>query len=408
MGQRDPVLSVVVPMYNEESVLPLLVPRLRAVLDGLGEPYEVVAVDDGSTDGTLGALRAGRAVWPELRVVQLRRNCGHQAALTAGLMRARGAYVVSIDADLQDPPETIAGDADRWPAPTSSTSCTACAPTARPTARSSGSPRAATTALMRRLVGKHVPAQAGDFRLLSRAAVEALRELPEQAPVLRLVVPWLGFPSGEVRFEREERAAGRTKYPLSRMVGARRRQRHQLLRRAAAGGDLARAGRRRGLRPAGRRRGVAFFSGATIAGWPSLYIAVLFLGAVQLLCLGLLGEYVARIYTAVQGRPGVLRRRRQRRDGRRPGGRAATPPADRDGGTDGRAMAEQPCGDARRPTGSPPDRCGTGADRARAAPGLGALAAAGRHRRRTSRRCCSPPTPPRWTWCATPGTSSWR
>ncbi len=218
MGQRDPVLSVVVPMYNEESVLPLLVPRLRGVLDELGEPYEVVAVDDGSTDGTLDALRAGRAVWPELRVVQLRRNCGHQAALTAGLMRARGAYVVSIDADLQDPPETIPEMLER--------------------ARDEKldivygvrADRAADSAfkrltaggyyrLMRRLVGKHVPAQAGDFRLLSRAAIEALRELPEKAPVLRLVVPWLGFPSGEVRFEREERAAGRTKYPLSRMVG---------------------------------------------------------------------------------------------------------------------------------------------------------------------------------------------
>ncbi|HTF06828.1 MAG TPA: glycosyltransferase family 2 protein, partial [Asanoa sp.] len=217
MGQQDPALSVVVPMFNEEGVLPLLAERLRAVLDGLAEPYEVVAVDDGSTDATPVALRGLSERWPQLRVIRLRRNSGHQAALIAGLMRARGGYVVSIDADLQDPPETIAemlalarsenldivygvrGD------------------------RSSDTPFKRLTAgayyrLMRRLVGKQVPAQAGDFRLLSRVAVEALRDLPERSPVLRLVVPWLGFPSGEVRFLRAERAAGRTKYPFSRML----------------------------------------------------------------------------------------------------------------------------------------------------------------------------------------------
>src|SRR5688500_1541218 len=94
-------------MYNEESVLPLLVARLRGVLDALGEPYEVVAVDDGSTDHTAVALLAARRQWPQLRVLRLRRNSGHQPALLAGLMRARGAHVVSIDGDLQDPPETI-------------------------------------------------------------------------------------------------------------------------------------------------------------------------------------------------------------------------------------------------------------------------------------------------------------
>lgn len=296
------ILSVVVPMYNEEGVLPLLVPRLRAVLDGLGEPYEVVAVDDGSTDGTLSALVAGRALWPQLRIVQLRRNSGHQAALLAGLMRARGAYVVSIDADLQDPPETI--------------------PAMLARARSDGldivyGVRSERTSdrffkrvsagayyrLMRRLVGKHVPAQAGDFRLLSRPAVEALRSLPERSPVLRLVVPWLGFPSGEVRFTRDSRAAGATKYPLSRMLGL-----------AADSVTSFSAAPLRVATWLGLigvvvccalvvSAVVAYFLGATITGWPSLYVAVLFLGAVQLLCLGLLGEYVARIYTVVQGRP---------------------------------------------------------------------------------------------------------
>jgi glycosyltransferase involved in cell wall biosynthesis len=298
----EPALSVVVPMFNEESVLPLLVSRLRGVLDGLGEPYEVVAVDDGSTDNTLVALHAARRGWPQLRIVRLRRNSGHQAALLAGLMRARGAYVVSIDADLQDPPETIVdmlrlarserldivygvrGD------------------------RTVDTPFKRWTAglyyrLMRRLVGKQVPANAGDFRLLSRAAVEALRELPERTPVLRLVVPWLGFPSGEVTFLRAERAAGRTKYPMSRMMSL---AADSVTSFSAAPLRVATWLGLAGVVVCGVLVVVAiiaFFLGATVSGWPSLYVAVLFLGAVQLLCLGLLGEYVARIYTAVQARP---------------------------------------------------------------------------------------------------------
>ena len=103
----SPTLSVVIPMFNEAEVLPLLVRRLRPVLDSIGEPYEVVAVDDGSRDATAAQLLGLRRTWPELRVVRLRRNSGHQGALTAGLHRARGAYVASIDADLQDPPEKI-------------------------------------------------------------------------------------------------------------------------------------------------------------------------------------------------------------------------------------------------------------------------------------------------------------
>ncbi|HEU4427075.1 MAG TPA: glycosyltransferase family 2 protein [Pilimelia sp.] len=298
----EPVLSVVIPMFNEERVLPLLAARLRPVLDALGEPYEVVAVDDGSTDGTVRALHAMRAGWPALRVVRLRRNSGHQAALLAGLTRARGRYVVSIDADLQDPPETIpemltlARDEDldivygvradrrsdsafkRWTA-------------------------GAYYRLMRRVVGKTVHAHAGDFRLLSRAAVEAIRELPERRPVLRLVVPWLGFPSGEVRYPREERAAGQTKYPVSRMVGL---AADSVTSFSAAPLRVATWLGLAGVVVCGLLvvlAVIAYLLGATVSGWTSLYLAVLFIGAVQLLCLGLLGEYVSRIYSAVQGRP---------------------------------------------------------------------------------------------------------
>lgn len=300
--QPGPALSVVVPMFNEESVLPLLVERLRGVLDGLAEPYEVVAVDDGSIDGTAVALARLRADWPQLRVLRLRRNSGHQAALVAGVLRARGAYVVSIDADLQDPPETIAemlrlARVERLDIVYG----------VRADRRTDTVFKRWTAGLyyrlMRRLVGKQVPAQAGDFRLLSRAAVEALRELPERTPVLRLVVPWLGFPSGEVAYLRDERAAGRTKYPVSRMVSL---AADSVTSFSAAPLRFATWLGLAGVAICGLLvvvAVVAYFFGATVSGWPSLYVAVLFLGAVQLLCLGLLGEYVARIYTAVQGRP---------------------------------------------------------------------------------------------------------
>ncbi|MFJ1707791.1 glycosyltransferase family 2 protein [Kitasatospora sp. NPDC088346] len=295
-------LSVVVPMYNEQDALPALVERLRPVLDGIGARYEVVAVDDGSTDKTAELLQDLRAGWPELRVVRLRRNCGHQAALTAGLHRAVGAYVASIDADLQDPPEKIpemlelarAGDLDVVYGVRDDRST------------DSGFKRRTAGAyywLMRRLAGKQVPAQAGDFRLLSREAVEALKSLPDQQRVYRLLVPWLGFPSGEVRYQRDERVAGETKYPVTKMV--------RLAVDSVTGFSAA------PLRIATWLGVVSFFtcigllvfsltayaSGHTVPGWTSLFVGILFLGGVQLICVGLLGEYIGRIYTAVQRRP---------------------------------------------------------------------------------------------------------
>ncbi|WP_233604730.1 glycosyltransferase family 2 protein [Micromonospora sp. HM5-17] len=302
MTSREPTLSVVVPIFNEEAVLPLFVRRLRPVLDGLGEPYEVVAVDDGSTDHTPVVLAGLRRRWPELRVVRLRRNSGHQAALLAGLFRARGRYVASIDADLQDPPEVLpemltlarARSLDIVYGVRSD--------------RSTDSRFKRTTAglyyrIVRRLVGNTVPAQAGDFRLLSRATVEALRELPERRPVLRLVVPWLGFPSAEVPYVREQRAAGSTKYSLSRMI---RLATDSITSFSATPLRVATWLGLGGMLLCALMvvfAFVAYLRGSTVTGWASLYVAILFVGAIQLLCLGLLGEYVARIYAAVQGRP---------------------------------------------------------------------------------------------------------
>ena len=296
------MLSVVIPMFNEEGALPALVARLRPALAGIGAAYEVVAVDDGSTDKTAALLQDFRAGWPELRVVRLRRNSGHQAALTAGLHRAVGAYVVSIDADLQDPPEKIAEMLDL--ARAEDLDIVYGVRTDRST--DTGFKRRTAGVyywLMRRLVGDRIPSQAGDFRLLSRQAVDALKELPDQQQVYRLLVPWLGFPSGQVSYEREERVAGETKYPLNRMI--------------RLGVDSVTGFSAAPLRVATWLGVLSFFvclllivftlsafaAGHVVPGWSSLFIGILFLGAVQLICLGLLGEYVGRIYTAVQRRP---------------------------------------------------------------------------------------------------------
>ncbi|MFI5935058.1 glycosyltransferase family 2 protein [Actinoplanes sp. NPDC051494] len=296
------VLSVVVPMYNEEAVIPALVERLRPALDQLAVGYEVVAVDDGSADRTAQLLFEHGRTWPELRLVKLRHNSGHQAALTAGLQRSRGDWVVSIDADLQDPPETIAEmlraareqglDVVYGVRSDRSTDSFFKRNTA-----------GAYYRLMRRMVGADVPSQAGDFRLLSREVVDVLKALPERTPVYRLLVPSLGFSSGTVPYARERRAAGETKYPLRKMV--------------ALAWDSAANFSAAPLRVATWLGAFAFVAclalmifgvvvwanGTVIPGWTSLFIAVLLLSAVQLICLGLLGEYVARIYKTVQDRP---------------------------------------------------------------------------------------------------------
>jgi dolichol-phosphate mannosyltransferase len=297
-----PVLSIVVPMYDEEAVLPLFAARVRPVLAALGEPYEVLAVDDGSRDSTPVLLLKEQRDWPELRVVRLRVNAGHQAALSAGLARARGAWIATLDADLQDPPEVIpqmlaaARERDVDVVYGVRTDRSTDTRFKRWTARG-------YYALMHRLMGGTVFSDAGDFRLMSRATVEAVNSLPEHHRVLRLVVPALSFPSTHVPYRREARAAGTTKYPLSRML---RLTIDSLTGFSTAplrlatwfglGGALITA-----LLLA--YAVVGWIGGKTIAGWTSTMVAVAAVGAVQLLCLGLLGEYVGRLYTQMQGRP---------------------------------------------------------------------------------------------------------
>jgi polyisoprenyl-phosphate glycosyltransferase len=305
MRADQPVLSVVVPMYDEEEVLPLFFERMHPLLDSLGIGYELLVVDDGSRDKTATLLLEAAEGWPQLRVIRLLRNSGHQAAQSAGFRRARGEYVVTIDADLQDPPETIADflaaardqDVDVVYGVRSD--------------RSSDTWVKRTTArmyyrLMCRLVGKQIPFDAGDFRLVSRRVVDAVNSLPEDGRVFRLVIPWLGFPSTEVKYVRAERAAGTTKYNFTKML---RLAFDSVTAFSAAPLRLA-----TWLGLLGGAMSAVFVVGALIIkltgrgipGWTSTVLAVSVIGAIQLLCLGLLGEYVARLFQSSQRRPQFL------------------------------------------------------------------------------------------------------
>ncbi|GAB6903692.1 glycosyltransferase family 2 protein [Kineosporia succinea] len=297
-----PHLSVVVPMFDEEAVIGLFVERLRPVLDDLGETYEVLVVDDGSRDTTPALLEKSRRDWEQLRIVRLRANAGHQAALSAGLMRARGQWVATIDADLQDPPETIAA----MLAAAQERSADVVYGVRNDRTTDSMFKRHTANVyyrLIRRLVGHHVPADAGDFRLMSRATVDAVNRLPAQNRVLRLVIPALGFPSTQVEYRREERAAGTTKYPLARMI--------RLSVDSLTGFSIAplRLATWFGLGGAAVTALLfavafgAFVTDHTLPGWTSTFLVVAGVGAVQLLCLGIMGEYVGRLYTQLQGRP---------------------------------------------------------------------------------------------------------
>ena len=295
-------LSIVVPMYNEEDVLSALVGRLRPALDAIKATYEVVAVDDGSIDRTAELIQEIRETWPQLRLVRLLRNSGHQAAITAGMTAASGDYVVTIDADLQDPPEVIPRMFET--AVQENVDVVYGVRSDRSTDTLFKRQTAAIYYwLMRKVAGPNVRSHAGDFRLISRRVIDAINELPEDGRVYRLLIPWFGFRSAQVEYQREVRAAGTSKYPLGKMV---------LLTTESivtfSGGPL-RFAIWIGVLSACFCVLVAAFvvvgviTGQTVPGWASTVLAVGGIGAVQLFCLGILGEYIARIFSATQKRP---------------------------------------------------------------------------------------------------------
>ena len=295
-------LSVVIPARNEDATIAETVRSVTARLRGEEIAYEIVCVDDGSTDATPVLLQRFRREWPQLRVVRLRANAGHQAAISAGLARARGDYVVTIDADLQDPPEAIV-------------EMLQVARSRRVdvvygvrTDRSSDSLFKRSSArlfygLIRRTSGTSAASHAGDFRLMSRATVDAVNLLPDHNRVLRFVVPALGFPSAQVEYKRAPRSAGVSKYSLMKML--------TLSLDSFTGFSTAPLRVATALGVGGALVALLFglyvvvnrLVGNPTAGWASTMVIVVTMGAIQLLCLGLLGEYVGRMYSQMQGRP---------------------------------------------------------------------------------------------------------
>jgi glycosyltransferase involved in cell wall biosynthesis len=296
-------LSVVVPCFNEQDVIATTHARLGAATRAIGgaEP-EIIYVDDGSSDRTLELLRGLAASDASVRVVALSRNFGHQKAITAGLESATGDAVVLIDADLQDPPEVIGEFVARWRAGVD------VAYGVRRHREGESGFKLFTAHLYYRLMGRvsdhEIPFDAGDFRLLDRAVVDALGRMPERDRFMRGMIAWIGFRQEAVEYDRAARAAGETKYPFRRMV------------RFALDGMFSfsttplRLATYLGLVASGLAVIGVFWAlyvrlvtQAAIPGWATLWISVLFLGGVQLVSLGVIGEYIGRIYGEVKERP---------------------------------------------------------------------------------------------------------
>jgi dolichol-phosphate mannosyltransferase len=296
-------LSIVVPCFNEEGCLAALHARLGAAARAaVGEDYEIVFVNDGSRDNSWTMMRAIAVADPHVVAVNLSRNHGHQLALTAGLDLCSGEAILIIDADLQDPPELLpemlrvmrTEQADVVYGVRRSRS----GETAFKRATAHGFYR-----LLSRATEVDIPLDAGDFRLMSRRALEALLAMPEQARFIRGMVAWLGFRQVPFAYDRQERFAGETKYPLRKMI---RFAFDALTGFSSAPLKLASL--------AGLALSVgslllllyivfAWSAGQIIPGWTSLMLVVVVLGAVQMFVLALMGEYIGRLYNEAKGRP---------------------------------------------------------------------------------------------------------
>lgn len=296
------IVSLACPFYNEAPGVDAFMRRVVPVLQGLGVAYEIVCVNDGSTDGTLISLRQHALKHPAVRVIDLSRNFGKEAALSAAIDHSRGDAVIIIDADLQDPPELIPTLLERWHAGNEVV-------LARRRDRSSDSWLKRSTArafyrLHNMMADRPIPADVGDFRLLDRKVVRAIQQLPERRRFMKGLLSWVGFKTAIVDYVREPRSAGVTKFSAWSLWN--------LALEGIASFSTAplRIWTYIGL-------GVAFFSfchglyiiirtlfwGTDVPGYPSLITIVLFLGGIQLIGLGVLGEYIGRIHAETMQRP---------------------------------------------------------------------------------------------------------
>ncbi len=296
------MLSVIVPCYNEEAVVRECHAQLSAVLLTLGTPYEIVYVDDGSRDATLALLVALHAEDGHAVVVQLARNFGHQLAVSAGLAAAKGDAVVLFDADLQDPPEAIPAMYALW----QGGSHVVYGVRAQRAAESGFKLWTAKAfyRLINRLSDVEIPLDAGDFRLMDRRVVDVLLEMPERHRLLRAMCSWVGFRQTALPYHRAARFAGTTKYPLGKMLNLALDGIFSFstvpLRMLSLTGFGAALLSLIGIVYA---LAVRMLTRHWVAGWATLFIGVLFLSGLQMISLGIMGEYLGRVYTEVKQRP---------------------------------------------------------------------------------------------------------
>jgi len=299
-------LSLVVPVKDEEAALTVFLARVVPLLEKLDDPaarsFEILFIDDGSSDRTLELIRAANAADPRIRGLSLSRNFGKEAALSAGLDRVRGKAVIPLDVDLQDPPEVIAPMLAAWRGGVDVVYGV------RDNRESDSLPKRLTADLYYRahnwLSSDKIPEHAGDFRLLDRRVVDVIRQMPERNRFMKGLFAWAGFRQASVSYHREERTVGTTKFNYWRLWtlaidGITSASTVPLRVWSYVGGSVALFA-----------LGYAIFivirtliSGVEVPGYASLMVAILFLGGLQLFSLGVLGEYVGRILTEVKHRP---------------------------------------------------------------------------------------------------------
>ena len=300
-----PVYSVVVPAYNEEEVIGETYKRLTSVMKGMEEPYEIIFVNDGSRDRTAEIIAGFCEKDPSVRLINFTRNFGHMPAITAGMDNVRGDAVFIIDADLQDPPELFPEMAARWREGYH-------VAYGKRTKRKGESWFKKITArffyrFIRRLTTVDLPPDTGEFRLIDRKVCDAVSRLPERHRYIRGLVSWVGFKQIAVEYVREERFAGETKYPLRKMISfaldAITAFSYKPLKLATSLGFFLSLASFIYLIVVLYQR---FFTQSAISGWASTIGAVLFSQGIVLMILGLMGEYIGRIYEEIKGRPSYI------------------------------------------------------------------------------------------------------
>ncbi len=295
-------ISVVIPCYNEEESLRETYRRVKAVCEQITpRSYEIILVNDGSKDGTAAIMNEMVAKEPALVIVDLSRNHGHQLALTAGLFQARGDYIFILDADLQDPPELLGPMLERARAGVDVVY--------GQRQRREGETlfKRASASLFYRILSYlsdyPIPRDVGDFRLISRRVLEHFKDMPEQHRFIRGMIAWIGFRQEAFLYQRAPRFAGTTKYPFTKLVQfafdaissfSIKPLRISLL-FALVGTLLAML--------LALFAFISYFDHRTVAGWASLASIIAFFSSLQLICIGLIGEYIGRTYIQVKNRP---------------------------------------------------------------------------------------------------------